>query len=103
MHNRGLGKEGDGLTENEFIKERQKVLKSMSDTVCLTREEAKYILEEIEQYRAIGTFEECREAMEVKHKITEIVNKQLIVGNGKYKEVYGCFYDIVKSFKIIID
>ena len=51
------------MTENEFIKERQKILKSMSDTVCLTKEEAKCILEELEQYRAIGTAAECREAM----------------------------------------
>lgn len=41
------------MTENEFIKEKQKILKSMPDTICFTREEARFILEELEQYRAI--------------------------------------------------
>lgn len=53
-------------------------------------------LSEIQQYRAIGTIEKCREAREVKHEITEIVNQQLIAGKNNYKEVYGCFCDIAK-------
>ncbi|MBD5509958.1 MAG: hypothetical protein HDR08_01660 [Lachnospiraceae bacterium] len=52
------------MTESEFVKEKQKILKSMPDTICLTRAEAKSILEELEQYRAIGTVEECRKATE---------------------------------------
>lgn len=51
------------MTDNEFIKEKQKILKSMPDTICLTREEAKSILEELEQYRSIGTVEEIQEKM----------------------------------------
>lgn len=53
-------------------------------------------LEEIQQYGLIGTVEECHEAMEVKQKIIEIVNQQLIAGKDNYKEVYRCFYDIVR-------
>lgn len=41
------------MTESEFIEEKQKVLKSMPDTICFTREEAKAILEELERYRSI--------------------------------------------------
>lgn len=52
------------MTENEFIKEKQKVLKSMPDTICFTREEAKSILEELERYRSIGTAKELKELKE---------------------------------------
>lgn len=52
------------MTESEFLEEKQKILKSMPDTICFTREEAKSILEELERYRSIGTVEECREAVE---------------------------------------
>jgi len=58
-----------------------------------------YSLEEIQQYRAIGTVEECREAREVNQKITNIVNQQLIAGKDNYKEVYDCFYDIVRAIQ----
>lgn len=51
---------------------------------------------EYKDYRAIGTIDECQEAMEVKKKITKIVNQQLIAGKNNYKDVYECFYDIVK-------
>lgn len=50
------------MTESEFIKEKQKILKSMPDTICFARGEAESILEELGQYRAIGTvkyFREC--------------------------------------------
>ena len=53
-------------------------------------------LEEVEQYREIGTPEECRAAVEVKKEITEIVNRQLIAEKDNYKETYNCFYEIVK-------
>ena len=53
-------------------------------------------IKEIQQYRAIGTPEECRAAVEVKKEITEIVNRQLIAGKDNYKETYNCFYEIVK-------
>lgn len=56
-------------------------------------------LEEIQQYRAIGTVDECRKAMEVNQKIIDIVNQQLIAGKDNYKEVYGCFYDIVRTIQ----
>lgn len=59
------------------------------------RQVAEY-LEELKQYRAIGTVEECLEAVEMKRRIAEIVNQQLIAGKDNYKEVYNCFYDIVK-------
>ena len=52
------------------------------------------ICKENDEYKAIGTPEECRAAVEVKKEITEIVNRQLIAGN--YKETYNCFYEIVK-------
>ena len=45
-------------------------------------------LEEVQQYRAIGTVEECQQAVKVKDKITEIVNQQLIVGKDSYKAGY---------------
>lgn len=53
-------------------------------------------LEELQQYLSIGTVDECQKAKEVKQKIIEIVNQQLIAGKDNYKEVYSCFYDIVK-------
>lgn len=67
-----------------------------ADDVNKALEVAKTAIEEIQQYRAVGTVEECREAREIKKKITEIVNQQLIAGKDNYKEVYSCFYDIVK-------
>lgn len=51
---------------------------------------------EVEEYRKIGTIEECRAAVDVKKKITEIVNRQLIAGKNNYKETNDCFYEIVK-------
>lgn len=48
------------------------------------------------EYRKIGTVEECRAAVDVKKKITEIVNRQLIAGKNNYKETNDCFYEIVK-------
>lgn len=53
-------------------------------------------LEENQKYRAIGTIDECKDAMEAKRKITEIVNQQLVAGKDNYKEYCDCFYDIVK-------
>lgn len=54
-------------------------------------------LEEIQHYRAIGTVEEFRDIIEINQKITDIVNRQLIAGKDNYKEVYSCFYDIVRT------
>lgn len=53
-------------------------------------------MEEVQKYRKIGTVEECRAAVDVKKKITEIVNRQLIAGKNNYKETNDCFYEIVK-------
>lgn len=36
------------------------------------------------------------DALETNEKITEIVNRQLIAGKNNYKEIYNCFYEIVK-------
>ena len=52
--------------------------------------------EELEQYRAIGTPEECQAAVKVKKEITEVVNRQLIAGRNNYKETNNCFYEIAK-------
>lgn len=52
-------------------------------------------LEEIQQYRDIGTVEEYKKSADVRKQITEIVNRQLIAGKNNYKEVYNCFYEIV--------
>lgn len=51
------------MTENEFFKEKQAILKTMPDTVCLTMDEAEIManaLEEVQQYRAIGTVDEFK-------------------------------------------
>ncbi len=53
-------------------------------------------LEEVQQYRAIGTLEECRTAMTVKKEVQEIVDRQLVAGKNNYKETYDCFWEIVK-------
>lgn len=53
-------------------------------------------LEEVQQYRAIGTPEECRTAMTVKKEVQEIVDRQLVAGKNNYKETYDCFWEIVK-------
>lgn len=55
------------MNNSDFRKERQKILKSMPDTICLTREEAEQIVDIIEEnlkYSAIGTVEECMNAVE---------------------------------------
>lgn len=44
------------MTESEFLKEKQAILKSMSDTVCFSREDAEMLvkeLEELQQYREL--------------------------------------------------
>lgn len=53
-------------------------------------------LEEIEQYRTIGTVEECQKAMTVRREVQEIVDQQLIAGENSYEEIYACFWEIVK-------
>lgn len=55
-----------------------------------------HTLLEYAEYKKIGTVDECQEAREVKQKITEIINQQLIAGKDNYKEIYDCFYKIVK-------
>lgn len=92
------------MTENEAIKILEERYLTMS--MCGDIEQCKRnnqaissavtALQEIQQYRAIGTVEECLEAMEIKHKITEMVNQQLIAGKNNYKEIYSCFYDIAR-------
>lgn len=53
-------------------------------------------LRNIQEYQAIGTIDECRIAKEIRQKITETVNRYLIEGRNNYKEIYNCFYEIVK-------
>ena len=53
-------------------------------------------LEEIEQYRTIGTVEECQKAMTVRRAVQEIVDQQLIAGENSNEEIYACFWEIVK-------
>lgn len=48
------------------------------------------------EYQKIGTIEECRKAVNVRCKTTEIVNRQLIAGKSNYKEIQNHFYEIVK-------
>lgn len=101
------------MTENEFLEEEKKKLftikifgktqKKMhgriSEWLLKDKEITEFKISAIEdliQYRSLGAVEECREAVEIKKRITEIVNQQLIAGKDNYKEVYNCFYDIVK-------
>lgn len=53
-------------------------------------------LEELKQYRTIGTVEECRKAITVRREVQEIVDQQLIAGEDSYEETYACFWEIVK-------
>lgn len=53
-------------------------------------------LEELKQYRTIGTVEECRKAITVRREVQEIVDQQLIAGEDSYEEIYACFWEIVK-------
>lgn len=89
------------MTEQEAIKEFEErlAIADFKDDIpeyYEAMELAVKSLEEIQQYRAIGTPEECRAAVNVKKEITEIVNRQLIAGKNNYKETYNCFYEIVK-------
>lgn len=66
------------MTENEFIKEKQAILKSMSDTVCITRDEAGEIvnaLEELKQYHSIGTVEDFKNALKNVHALSSMYEK----------------------------
>ena len=92
------------MTENEAIARMKYRIKTATDNIGKGIDGKAYedmkmaikALEEIQKYRAIGTVEECRETIKIKQKITEIVNQQLIAGKDNYKEVYSCFYDIVR-------
>lgn len=92
------------MTEYEAIKRMRYRIDTVTDVIGKSVDGRVYedmemaikALEEIQQYQSIGTVEECQDAMEVKQKITEIVNQQLIAGKDNYKEVYSCFYDIVR-------
>lgn len=53
-------------------------------------------LEELKQYRTIGTVGECQKAMTVRREVQEIVDQQLIAGEDSYEEIYACFWEIVK-------
>ena len=72
----------------------------MSTSICHNCDHKDDYIEEleaeVEEYRKIGTVEECRAAVDVKKKITEIVNRQLITGKNNYKETNDCFHEIAK-------
>lgn len=91
------------MTENEAIKRVKEfglhhAIKDLPNSTLTVKafEAAINALEEIQHYRAIGTVKKFRDIMEINRKITDIVNQQLIVGKDNYKEVYSCFYDIVR-------
>ena len=83
------------MTENEAIE----LLNSFyeMDEMYAAAQVAIQALEEIQQYRAIGTVEEFKALKEFKKTITEIVNSQLIAGKNNYKEIYDCFQKIAKA------
>ena len=58
-------------------------------------------LEEIQKYCSIGTVEECQKAADVRNRVTEIVNRQLVAGKNDFKETYDCFWEIVKVIQDI--
>lgn len=85
------------MTENEIIEFLDELgggcLNSEEYIACNTAIKA---IKEVQQYRAIGTLEECRKAMTVKREVQEIVDQQLVAGKNNYKETYDCFWEIVK-------
>ena len=46
--------------------------------------------------RKIDAFNMGIRALKIQEKITEVVNRQLIAGNNNYKEIYDCFFELVK-------
>lgn len=91
------------MTENEAIKRVKEfglhhAIGDLPNSALTVKafEAAINALEEIQHYRAIGTVKKFRDIMEINRKITDIVNQQLIAGKDNYKEVYSCFYDIVR-------
>lgn len=70
---------------------------------CLADKEIEEVLkiakaehEELQQYRSIGMVEEVKKSADVRNKVTEIVNRQLVAGKNNFKETYDCFWEIVK-------
>lgn len=53
-------------------------------------------LEEVQKYRIIGTVEEFRKSADLRKRVTEIVDRQLIAGKNNFKETYDCFWKIAK-------
>ena len=95
---------GDKITENKAITRMRYRIDTATEAIGKGSDGKAYedmeiaikALEEIQQYRAIGTINECMSANETKQKITEMINRQLIAGRNNYKEIYDCFYEIVK-------
>lgn len=92
------------MTENEAIARMRYRIDTATDSIGKGTDGKAYedmeiaikALEKIQQYRAIGTVEECQEAVKIKDKIEKIVNNQLIAGKDSYKCGYDCFYKIAK-------
>lgn len=71
--------------------EHKNLERRVKDNKYLTRYETDYIvdaLEEVQQYRAIGTPEECRDALEKQMKLKEMGDCYIIPKNGVF-EVNG--------------
>lgn len=98
--------EGVVMTENEAIEELKYDCNELGKAIPCDTSWGKSFenayamainaLEEIEQYRTIGTVEECQKAMTVRRAVQEIVDQQLIAGENSYEEIYACFWEIVK-------
>ena len=82
-------KTAENLMKNEKNIFKWDVLRHLKDF-------AETYQKEIQQYRTIGTVEECQKAMTVRREVQEIVDQQLIAGENSYEEIYACFWEIVK-------
>lgn len=54
------------------------------------------VIDEWVDFKEIGTVEECRKAVDVRKRVQEIADGQLIAGKNNYGEVYDCFRKTVK-------
>lgn len=82
------------------MKENEAIRILGNTTLCTPLGQAAFVgieaIKKLQQYRSIGTVEECQQAVNVRKDVTEIVNRQLIAGKNNYKETNDCFYEIAK-------
>lgn len=65
-------------TDKNFVKEKQAILKSMPDTICLTRKDAEIMaaaLEELLRYQELGSVDTIKEL--VKQNTREDMDKEI--------------------------